>query len=112
MSSLTLETAVVSDAAPDRPESGSLFLFNKNVTKRWRNDKHAWQRARGGARINEHHENLKVKGIEVLNACYVRAEESESFRRRAYWLLQPWIDKVSLRNNTYLGVRVRVRVKV
>ena len=102
----TLSTVVISDVPPELPESGTMYLFNKAKTKRWRNDKHKWQRR--GSRLNEHHENLKVRisiwfrkdvtifvqvrGTEVLNACYCRREEVSTFRRRAYWLLQPLID--------------------
>ena len=86
------EPCLTSDQAPNKPPSGSLFIFNKNTTKRWRNDKHNWQRGRGNSRVNEHHENIKLKGVEVLNVCYVRAEQPETYRRRAYWMLQSWID--------------------
>ena len=33
-----------------------------------------------------------MDGIAVLNATYTRGEENVTFRRRAYWLLQPYID--------------------
>lgn len=85
-------TVLISNATPNRPPSGSLYLYNKLVTKRWRNDSVMWQRSRGGARLSEHHENLKVDSVEVLNACYCRAEHPPTFRRRAYWLLSSWIE--------------------
>ncbi len=34
----------------------------------------------------------QVDSIEVLNACYCRAEDPPTFRRRAYWLLSSWIE--------------------
>eukprot|EP00472_Partenskyella_glossopodia_P000664 CAMPEP_0197543066 /NCGR_PEP_ID=MMETSP1318-20131121/68041_1 /TAXON_ID=552666 /ORGANISM="Partenskyella glossopodia, Strain RCC365" /LENGTH=645 /DNA_ID=CAMNT_0043102375 /DNA_START=173 /DNA_END=2110 /DNA_ORIENTATION=+ len=65
----------------DKPKMGSLFLFNRKMTRRWRADGHEWKQK------NDSHERLKVDGETVLGCCYNTHRSMPEFHRRGYWLL-------------------------
>ncbi|XXQ29898.1 CG-1 domain-containing protein [Plasmodiophora brassicae] len=69
------------------PISGTVLLFNKNQVRRWRQDGHEWKKKRDSKNIKEHHEKLKVLGVDVVNCCYAHHETIDGFHRRAYWKL-------------------------
>ncbi|KFK41134.1 hypothetical protein AALP_AA2G090200 [Arabis alpina] len=73
--------------APQKPTSGSLFLFNKNELKFFRKDGHQWRRKKDGRAIAEAHERLKVGNAEALNCYYAHGEHDPHFQRRIYWML-------------------------
>ncbi|KAI4299095.1 hypothetical protein L6164_032586 [Bauhinia variegata] len=73
---------------PDRPPSGSLFLFNRKVLRYFRKDGHNWRKKKDGKTVKEAHEKLKVGSVDVLHCYYAHGEENESFQRRSYWLLE------------------------
>ncbi|XP_020094302.1 calmodulin-binding transcription activator 4-like [Ananas comosus] len=79
----------ITDKNPDRPPSGSLFLFNRRVLRNFRMDGHSWRRKGNGKTIAEAHERLKIANNDVLNCYYARGEENSSFQRRSYWMLDP-----------------------
>ncbi|KAL1207596.1 Calmodulin-binding transcription activator 4 [Cardamine amara subsp. amara] len=82
--------------APQKPTSGSLFLFNKRVLKFFRKDGHQWRRKRDGRAIAEAHERLKVGSAEALNCYYAHGEHDPTFQRRIYWMLDPEYDHIVL----------------
>ncbi|MQL84433.1 hypothetical protein Taro_016936, partial [Colocasia esculenta] len=45
---------------PDKPPSGSLFLFNRRVLRFFRRDGHVWKQKKDGRTVGEAHERLKV----------------------------------------------------
>lgn len=45
---------------PQKPNSGSLFLFNKRVLRFFRKDGHNWRKKKDGRAVGEAHERLKV----------------------------------------------------
>ncbi|KAI3956667.1 hypothetical protein MKW92_016657 [Papaver armeniacum] len=75
------------EVVPQNPQSGSLFLINKNVTKYFRKDGHNWKKKRSGRTVAEGHERLKVGGVEVLSCYYAQGAENPNLRRRIYWML-------------------------
>ncbi|KAI3919258.1 hypothetical protein MKW98_030394 [Papaver atlanticum] len=75
------------EVVPQNPQSGSLFLINKNVTKSFRKDGHNWKKKRSGRTVAEGHERLKVGGVEVLSCYYAQGAENPNLRRRIYWML-------------------------
>ncbi|XP_023643087.1 calmodulin-binding transcription activator 4 isoform X1 [Capsella rubella] len=90
------ERLKLTDTAPQRPASGSLFLFNKRVLKFFRKDGHQWRRKRDGRAIAEAHERLKVGNAEALNCYYAHGEHDPTFRRRIYWMLDPEYEHIVL----------------
>ncbi|KAL9272396.1 Calmodulin-binding transcription activator 3-like protein [Drosera capensis] len=81
-------TFQISSEAPNRPPSGSLFLFDRKVLRYFRKDGHNWRKKKDGKTVKEAHEKLKVGSIDVLHCYYAHGEENENFQRRSYWLLE------------------------
>ncbi|URE08134.1 IQ calmodulin-binding motif [Musa troglodytarum] len=46
---------------PNRPPSGSLFLFDRKVLRYFRKDGHNWRKKKDGKTVKEAHERLKDK---------------------------------------------------
>ncbi|KAF7842979.1 calmodulin-binding transcription activator 2-like isoform X1 [Senna tora] len=74
---------------PNRPPSGSLFLFDRKVLRYFRKDGHNWRKKKDGKTVKEAHEKLKVGSVDVLHCYYAHGEENENFQRRSYWMLEP-----------------------
>ncbi|TVU48115.1 hypothetical protein EJB05_07740 [Eragrostis curvula] len=73
---------------PNRPPSGSLFLFDRKVLRYFRKDGHNWRKKRDGKTVKEAHERLKSGSVDVLHCYYAHGEENENFQRRSYWMLE------------------------
>ncbi|KAK9751182.1 hypothetical protein RND81_02G248100 [Saponaria officinalis] len=82
--------------APQKPPSGSLFLFNKRVLRFFRKDGHNWRKKKDGRTVGEAHERLKVGNAEALNCYYAHGEDNPSFQRRSYWMLEPAYEHIVL----------------
>ncbi|XP_031270940.1 calmodulin-binding transcription activator 2-like [Pistacia vera] len=78
----------ISSEPPNRPSSGSLFLFDRKVLRYFRKDGHNWRKKKDGKTVKEAHEKLKVGSVDVLHCYYAHGEENENFQRRCYWLLE------------------------
>ncbi|RYR63777.1 hypothetical protein Ahy_A04g021531 isoform C [Arachis hypogaea] len=74
---------------PQKPTSGSLFLFNRRIMRFFRKDGYNWRKKRDGRTVGEAHERLKIGNVEILNCYYAHGEENRSFQRRSYWILDP-----------------------
>ncbi|KAL0431939.1 UNVERIFIED_CONTAM: Calmodulin-binding transcription activator 3 [Sesamum radiatum] len=91
---------------PNRPPSGSLFLFDRKVLRYFRKDGHNWRKKRDGKTVKEAHERLKNKHLEVngfqagsvdvLHCYYAHGEENENFQRRSYWMLEEELSHIVL----------------
>ncbi|ESW35769.1 hypothetical protein PHAVU_001G263000 [Phaseolus vulgaris] len=81
---------------PHQPAGGSLYLFNKRVTRFFRKDGHNWRKKRDGRTVGEAHERLKVGNEEILNCYYAHGEENRTFQRRSYWILEPEYEHIVL----------------
>ncbi|XP_028780627.1 calmodulin-binding transcription activator 2-like [Neltuma alba] len=79
----------ITSEPPNRPPSGSLFLFDRKVLRYFRKDGHNWRKKKDGKTVKEAHEKLKVGSIDVLHCYYAHGEENENFQRRSYWMLEP-----------------------
>ncbi|XP_052622957.1 calmodulin-binding transcription activator 4 isoform X2 [Lactuca sativa] len=90
------EEKQLTHAPPEKPPSGSLFLFNKRVLRFFRKDGHNWRRKKDGRTVGEAHERLKVGNVEALNCYYAHGEHNPSFQRRSYWMLDPLMDHIVL----------------
>lgn len=73
---------------PNRPPSGSLYLFDRKILRYFRKDGHNWRKKKDGKTVKEAHEKLKVGSVDVLHCYYAHGEENENFQRRTYWLLE------------------------
>lgn len=73
---------------PQKPQSGSLFLFDRKALRYFRKDGHNWRKKKDGKTIREAHERLKAGSVEVLHCYYAHGEDNENFQRRSYWMLQ------------------------
>ncbi|RAL53070.1 hypothetical protein DM860_016305 [Cuscuta australis] len=73
---------------PNRPPSGSLFLFDRKVLRYFRKDGHNWRKKKDGKTVKEAHEKLKSGSVDVLHCYYAHGEGNENFQRRSYWLLE------------------------
>ncbi|KAF3320821.1 calmodulin-binding transcription activator 2-like protein [Carex littledalei] len=72
---------------PNRPPSGSLFLFDRKVLRYFRRDNHNWRKKKDGKTVKEAHEKLKDGSVDVLHCYYAHGEDAETFQRRTYWML-------------------------
>ncbi|KAJ8628631.1 hypothetical protein MRB53_021954 [Persea americana] len=73
---------------PNRPPSGSLFLFDRKVQRYFRKDGHNWRKKKDGKTVKEAHERLKAGSVDVLHCYYAHGEGNEIFQRRSYWMLE------------------------
>ncbi|XP_042440998.1 calmodulin-binding transcription activator 2-like isoform X3 [Zingiber officinale] len=73
---------------PNKPQSGSLFLFDRKVLRYFRKDGHNWRKKKDGKTVKEAHERLKVGSVDMLHCYYAHGEENEKFQRRSYWMLE------------------------
>ncbi|CAD5164471.1 calmodulin-binding transcription activator 2-like isoform X1 [Musa acuminata AAA Group] len=73
---------------PRRPQSGSIFLFDRKVLRYFRKDGHNWRKKKDGKTVKEAHERLKVGSVDMLHCYYAHGEENENFQRRSYWMLE------------------------
>ncbi|KAK4743251.1 hypothetical protein SAY87_001252 [Trapa incisa] len=78
----------ISSEPPNRPPSGSLFLFDRKALRYFRKDGHNWRKKKDGKTVKEAHEKLKVGSVDVLHCYYAHGEENENFQRRSYWMLE------------------------
>ncbi|XWS63886.1 hypothetical protein CRYUN_Cryun06bG0139700 [Craigia yunnanensis] len=81
---------------PQKPRSGSLFLFNKRVLRFFRKDGHSWRKKKDGRTVGEAHERLKVGNVETLNCYYAHGEQNPNFQRRSFWMLDPAYEHIVL----------------
>ncbi|KAL2531409.1 Calmodulin-binding transcription activator 3 [Abeliophyllum distichum] len=81
---------------PNRPASGSLFLFDRKVLRYFRKDGHNWRKKKDGKTVKEAHERLKAGSIDVLHCYYAHGEDNENFQRRSYWMLEEELSHIVL----------------
>ncbi|XP_031497097.1 calmodulin-binding transcription activator 3 isoform X2 [Nymphaea colorata] len=81
---------------PNKPPSGSLFLFDRKVLRYFRKDGHNWRKKKDGKTVREAHERLKAGSVDVLHCYYAHGEENENFQRRSYWMLEEEFEHIVL----------------
>lgn len=77
----------ISPVTPQRPPSGTMFLFDRTVNRYFRKDGHEWRKKGDGCTVRETHEKIKIAEKGVLNCYYAHSEEAAGIMRRSYWLL-------------------------
>ncbi|EFJ26472.1 hypothetical protein SELMODRAFT_413101 [Selaginella moellendorffii] len=73
---------------PNKPPSGSLFLFDRKTLRFFRKDGHNWRKKKDGKTVREAHERLKAGSVDVLHCYYAHGEDNPNFQRRSYWMLE------------------------
>ncbi|XP_024185858.1 calmodulin-binding transcription activator 3 isoform X2 [Rosa chinensis] len=80
----------------DKPSSGSLYLYDRNVLRSFRKDGYRWKKTKDGKAVKEAHERLKAGGVEALHCYYAHGEENENFQRRCYWMIEEPLSHIVL----------------
>lgn len=93
---LNHEQLQITHEPPNKPPSGSLFLYNRRVNRFFRKDGYAWRRKKDGRTVGEAHERLKVGNIDALSCYYAHGEQNPYFQRRCFWMLEPAYDHIVL----------------
>ncbi|KAF5175820.1 Calmodulin-binding transcription activator [Thalictrum thalictroides] len=78
------------------PRSGTIVLFDRKKLRNFRKDGHNWKKKKDGKTVKEAHEHLKVGNEERIHVYYAHGEDSPSFVRRCYWLLDKTYEHVVL----------------
>ncbi|XP_078156420.1 calmodulin-binding transcription activator 4-like isoform X2 [Carex rostrata] len=86
----------IASEPPQKPPSGSLFLFNRRVLRFFRKDGHSWRKKKDGRTVGEAHERLKVGNVEALNCYYAHGDRNPYFQRRSFWMLNPAYEHIVL----------------
>ncbi|XP_054776476.1 calmodulin-binding transcription activator 2-like [Prosopis cineraria] len=87
----------ITSEPPNRPPSGSLFLFDRRVLIIFRRDGHNWRKKSDGKTVKEAHERVKVGSTDDELYCYyAHGEENEKFQRRSCWMLEKDIMSIVL----------------
>lgn len=80
----------LSTAPPSTPPpSGTLLLYDRSMTRNYKDDGHQWIKKRNSHKVREDHVKLRVGGKFRVSGCYVHSNNMPSFHRRAYHLLCP-----------------------
>lgn len=93
---LNHERLPITHEPPNKPPSGSLFLYNRRVNRFFRKDGYAWRRKKDGRTVGEAHERLKVGNLDALSCYYAHGDENPCFQRRCFWMLEPAYDHIVL----------------
>eukprot|EP00039_Didymoeca_costata_P009093 m.120421 g.120421 ORF g.120421 m.120421 type:complete len:733 (-) comp14358_c0_seq1:84-2282(-) len=75
-----------STKALNRPDPGSVFLYDRQKVK-FRRDGYNWKKRKDGRTQREDHAKLKIGGKNVIYGCYAHSEDDHLLHRRCYWLL-------------------------
>ncbi|KAL3634646.1 hypothetical protein CASFOL_021700 [Castilleja foliolosa] len=78
------------------PKSGTIVLFDRKKLRNFRKDGHNWKKKKDGKTVKEAHEQLKVGDKERIHVYYAHGEDSSTFVRRCYWLLDKSLEYVVL----------------
>ncbi|KAM5568810.1 hypothetical protein ABKV19_016370 [Rosa sericea] len=78
------------------PQSGTIVLFDRKMLRNFRKDGHNWKKKKDGKTVKEAHEHLKVGNEERIHVYYAHGEDSPTFVRRCYWLLDKSLEHIVL----------------
>ncbi|XP_044500808.1 calmodulin-binding transcription activator 5 isoform X2 [Mangifera indica] len=78
------------------PKSGTVVLFDRKMLRNFRKDGHNWKKKKDGKTVKEAHEHLKVGNEERIHVYYAHGEDSPTFVRRCYWLLDKSLENIVL----------------
>lgn len=70
-----------------KPPSGTLLLFNRRVTRRYKNDDYNWVKKRNSNKVREDHVKLRLNGKPFISGIYVHCQDNPSLHRRTYHII-------------------------
>eukprot|EP00586_Coscinodiscus_wailesii_P004074 CAMPEP_0172488404 /NCGR_PEP_ID=MMETSP1066-20121228/17906_1 /TAXON_ID=671091 /ORGANISM="Coscinodiscus wailesii, Strain CCMP2513" /LENGTH=259 /DNA_ID=CAMNT_0013255595 /DNA_START=57 /DNA_END=833 /DNA_ORIENTATION=+ len=71
------------------PKSGTLLLFDRNLTTNYKEDGYNWIKKRNSSKVREDHVKLRTDGEYRVAGVYCHCSNPVSLHRRAYHLLDP-----------------------
>lgn len=71
------------------PTSGQIFLFDRNVTRYYKQDGHQWQKRGESSVVKENRKKLLLRGKLRIGVVYTHSSTCTTFQKRAYHLLDP-----------------------
>lgn len=74
----------LTEAPPQKPPSGSLFLFNTRILDFFREDGHIWRKMKNTRIVSEAHERLETTDGVGLDCYYAFGKQNPNFQRRVY----------------------------
>ncbi|KAL9437577.1 hypothetical protein AB3S75_023444 [Citrus x aurantiifolia] len=74
----------LTEAPPQKPPSGSLFLFNTRILDFFREDGHIWRKMKNTRIVSEAHERLETADGVGLDCYYAFGKQNPNFQRRVY----------------------------
>ncbi|ONI28099.1 hypothetical protein PRUPE_1G122800 [Prunus persica] len=77
-------------------QGGTIVLFDRKMLRNFRKDGHNWKKKKDGKTVKEAHEHLKVGNEERIHVYYAHGEDSPTFVRRCYWLLDKSLEHIVL----------------
>lgn len=77
---------ILQSAPAIHPQSGQIFIFNRENTKKFKHDRINWIKRKGLNRVQETYQSIKVNGIEKIQGVYCRSADNPNFQRRIYRL--------------------------
>ena len=72
----------------DPPRSGSLFLYDRSITKDYKQDGHSWIRKQKNNKVREDHVKLRYDGNFRVSGAYVHDANNTTLHRRSYHLIE------------------------
>ncbi|KAM6565817.1 hypothetical protein CsatA_024945 [Cannabis sativa] len=78
------------------PKGGTIVLFDRKMLRNFRKDGHNWKKKKDGKTVKEAHEHLKVGNEEKIHVYYAHGQDSPTFVRRCYWLLNKSLEHIVL----------------
>lgn len=73
----------------EAPVSGSLFLYDRNITKSYKSDSYTWTKKRNSRRVREDHVKLRIQGQCRVAGNYSHCVDIPTLHRRVYKKLNP-----------------------
>lgn len=69
------------------PPSGTLILYDRCATRRYKDDGYSWVKKRNSNKVREDHVKLRINGVKKVYGSYVHCIDNPTFHRRAYHLI-------------------------
>lgn len=85
---------IIANTNPKRPPpSGTLILYNRAVTRRYKDDGYRWVKKRNSTKVREDHVKLRLDGFPRVSGTYVHSIDIPTLHRRAYHVIPERNDK-------------------
>lgn len=89
---VTSPLSISKESPQEPPPSGSLILYDRAVTRRYKDDGYRWVKKRNSKKVREDHVKLRIGGVKKVYGSYVHCMDNPNFHRRAYHLIDVDLD--------------------